>query len=280
MHVPDARSAWREQPTGIADSDQRRVIYPRREWDLSSEKFIGMHFAQLAPVLLKESRFHPDFFKPSQGSNRFIGGIIFATFKLFEPNPHEVPGQVRSTATIKDDFWVSVELDPEGEIVHYNPLADTGASRKGLAVGLGSRVYLNNLSSPGTWLEMAHFPMFDIIKPPTSENVARIITEIKKRCGLEKFFVLRSSDHGMMVIAPELVDEPHMRAVWDGAETINHPEVDGQDIWFDSRWHARNKQNFKKDLGLPNGSQVCGILRVNAAPPLKPELPIVIAASF
>ena len=124
------------------------------------------------------------------------------------------------------------------------------------------------------------FTKLDITKPPTDENIEILIEEVKQRCGLQRFFVIKSSEHGMMVVAPELVNEAHLLAIWDGAEMMNHVELNRHDYWFDSRLGSRCRQNFRRELGLPNLFQVCGILRLNAMFPLKPEEPVVIAASF
>lgn len=129
-----------------------------------------------------------------------------------------------------------MEVGTNGELVGYNPLQDQELEKAGYAVGLGSRVMINNLTLPGSSGGWAHLPMLDIVKPPTAANTAQLIRKVRQRCRIEKFLVLKSSTVGMHVLGLELIDEG----------------------------------NF----------QVEEILRLTAAPPLKPEEPIVIASSF
>ena len=280
MNRLDINPGWHRFPVGLPEKVKQEIGFVRREWDLGSERYIGMPFSRLAYELILASRFHPMMFEPETWIGNYHGGIFQVMFKIFSPNPHEVPGQIRKTGSGKTDDWISGFITPDNVLVGYNPMFDTELTNSGLAVGLCSRVVLNNLTNPGSDGGNVHFPMFDITKPPTPKNIEHLISEIRRRCKLEKFFVLRSSDHGMMVIGPELVREDHLLVIWNAAEGMNHFEVDGNDVWFDSRWHARSQQNSWGEAGLPNRYQVCGILRVTAAPPLKPEEPVVVAAGF
>ncbi|MEK7188822.1 MAG: hypothetical protein AAB685_03150, partial [Patescibacteria group bacterium] len=59
-------------------------------------------------------------------------------------------------------YWIGVEVGINGELIGYNPLKDKSLKESGYAVGLGSRVMLNNLTLPGGSGGWAHLPMLDI----------------------------------------------------------------------------------------------------------------------
>jgi len=255
------------------------LFFKRKEWDLGSERFIGMRFSELVPHLIRESRFHPTRFTPPKWIREFQGGIFQVNLKIYKVKPHEQPGQIRQTDGGGQDYWITIGIGPDGELDGYNPLKDPEVAQEGFVTALFSKVLLNNLSSPGSFGGDAHFPLLDIVHPPTSENVERLVSEIKGRCGLEKFFVLRSSNKGMMVVGPELIDEENFTAFLFDSLLLNHLEV-ANEFWVDDRWVARSTQNFVKDLERLNSQKYGGILRITALPPVKPEEPTVIAASF
>lgn len=276
----DNITRWQDIPISNEWSESQGLLnFEPKSWDLESKQFIGMPFQELIPILYKESRFDLERFEPQLGMQNRYGGIINGYLKIFEPNQHELPGEERKTGEGRFESWVNIEILPNGEINGYNPLMDPKLENSGYAVALGSRVALNNLSLPGSLGSWGHFPMLDLIKPATQENVKYIINEITKRTGLQRFFILESSDHGMMMISPEIVDEAHLLAFWNQTQKISHFEIDSADLWIDPRWIARSQENFHKDIGI-NNLQVCGVLRATKAFPLKPKSPTIIATSY
>ena len=278
--MPRVKEGWEQFGVGIDEQGRTGLAFNRREWDLGSDGLFDLPFSKLAPVIIKESRFHPTMFKPEGWIGNYHGGIIQAWFRVYKPVAHEAPGQFRQTATEDDSYWSCPQVGVEGRIIGYNPLEDEALQNERFAVGFGSRVMINNLALPGSFGGWAHFAMLDIVKPPTPENVQHLISEVKKRTGLEKFLVLRSSGSGMMVLGLELVDEEHLETFWNCALRMNHSESEPGDYWVDTNWLARSHDNFRSESGIPNRLQTCGILRMTAASPLKPEEPTVIAASF
>lgn len=278
------RPDWLDYPVGILTAgpikDVLPVTFQRREWDLGGERFIGKSFPDLATTLLRESRFNVGMFTPEKWVGNDHGGIIQVVFKIYQVNPHEQPSQLRATGSGGEDYWVPVEIDYGGRFIGYNPLADTSLATSGYAVSLVSRVVLDNRTCPGSFGGYAHFPMLDITKPPTEENVAHVVKEIPRRCGIDKFFVLRSSGHGMMMISPELVDDDNFLAILLDSLQMNHVEVDSRDHWVDERWISRSTQNLCRVAGRLNPFRVGGILRLASVPGVKHEIPEVIAASF
>ena len=272
---------WTDIPVGMTQDELASLglSFERKEWDLGSERFTGMRFSELVPHLVRESRFHPTRFTPPKWIADSQGGIFQANFKIYKVNPHEQPGQIRQTGSGGEDYWITVGVGPDGQLDRNNPLKDPQIARKDFVTALVSRVLLNNLSSPGSFGGDAHFPLLDIVHPPTPENVRYLVSEIKGRCGLEKFFVLRSSERGMMVVGPELIDEENFIVFLFDSLLLNHLEV-ANDLWVDDRWVARSTQNFISDLRRLNSQRYGGILRVTALPSVKPEEPVVIAASF
>ncbi|OGM80718.1 hypothetical protein A2361_01640 [Candidatus Woesebacteria bacterium RIFOXYB1_FULL_40_26] len=275
------RDRWTDYSVGINELGQTDATFTKREWDLGSERFIGMKFSDLVPILLRESRFNLACFTPSKWIGNYQGGIVEAYFKIYKVNPHERSGQQRKTGGGQIDRWVSVPVDPRGKIYPgYNPLEDELIAKESMILGFVSRVGLNNLSDPGSNAGYAHFPILDIVHKPTPENVEFLIKEVKRRTLLQKFFVLRSSDRGLMVIGPELMDEDNFIACLLDSLLLNHVEVEGE-YWVDDRWVARSTQNLVKETEhRVNPYRVGGILRMIALPPDKPEEPTVIAASF
>lgn len=269
---------WSEYPVGIDEAGSTALRFTRREWDINPDIFLGKTSREVIPIIVKESRFSRTRFVPSEKIGNYHGGVIQIGFRVFQPIPHEKVGQVRLTGTGRDAYWVGVEVGTNGELVGYNPLQDQELKKAGYAVGLGSRVMINNLTLPGSSGGWAHLPMLDIVKSPTRKNVAQLIQEVKQRCGIEKFLVIKSSKKGMHVIGLELIDEVNFLGFIIGALRMNH--FDENDYWIDDAWVARSNQNFRELIGLPNNLQVEGILRLTASPPLKPEEPIVIASSF
>ncbi|KKQ12125.1 MAG: hypothetical protein US24_C0004G0001, partial [candidate division WS6 bacterium GW2011_GWC2_36_7] len=150
------------------------------------------------------------------------------------------------------------------------------------AIAFTSRVTLNNLSVPGGYGGVAHFPMLDIVHPATEENIEYLITEVRRKCGLEKFFVLKSSNNGMMVIGAELFDEENFEAFLFDSLSINHVETQGIDgYWLDDRWVSRCSQDGVAETGNRiNRWRFNGALRKMASPPQKPDEPIIMGASF
>jgi len=211
----------------------------------------------------------------------FQGGIVQANFKVYSLNPHEQPGEVRQTGAGKEEYWLPCAVDPDGDLHSAaNPLFDTSISENGMVTAFSSLVCLNNLSIPGSFGGVAHFPMLDIVHPPTEENVKYLIKEIKSKTGLEKFFVLRSSDKGMMVIGPELIDQEHFVSFLFSSLRLNHIEVAGE-YWVDDRWVSHSAENLVLVSGnIISPWRFAGILRVSSLGNIKPEKPEVIAASF
>lgn len=258
------------------------ISFKRKEWDLGSERFIGMRFSELIPILIRESRFDLAHFTEPAWIRPFQGGILRANLKVYRPKPHEKAGQIRKSNEGYEEFHYPIEKLPNGQL-HFeysNPLTDRTLASQGLAVAFTSKVTLNNLSCPGTDGGKAHFPMLDIVHPPTQENVERIINEVRERCELKRFFVLRSSDNGMMIIGPELYDEPNFIALLEDSHLINHIEVAGE-FWVDDRWTSHSTRKYFDLTGdRLNAERYCGELRATALPPTKPEEPLVVAASF
>lgn len=274
---------WANYQVGMTlpEIETAGISFKRKEWDLGGEQFVGMSFSQLIPILLKESRFDRYRFNPPSWIGDFQGGIWQAYFKIYIPKPHEKTGQIRQTGTGEDEFFWPVEVLPNGGLsLEYNPLADASLAKNNLAVAFTSIVLLNNLSLPGSYGGLAHFPMLDIVHTPTPENVKRLIAEIKQRCGLQKFFVLRSSDHGMMVVGPELFDQENFVAFLMDSLLLNHME-DAGEFWVDDRWIAYSTQRLVALSGNRiNPLRYGADLRITALPPGKPEEPTIIASSF
>lgn len=261
------------------------TITKRVGWPYDGQRFVGSDFMFLARLAIMQSSINNKFFRIPVGSER-PDRITSCAFSIFIPNPHEQPNTIRFTGSGNLKYWARTSIDPITEVWSHDPTAHHEYFDSGFAIGLYSRVGLGFSRSPGRFFGWGHFPMLDITKPATDKNIHHVINEIQRRTGLEKFYIIRSSRHGMMLFAPELVDEPHLLAFWNEAELMNHVEVTGRrlrrplDYWFDSRWHARSQQNHKDRLGTPNKLQVGGIMRLNEAPPLKPDRPMVVAASF
>jgi len=279
----DRLSTWASYKAGMTLPEIETVglSFKRKEWDLGGEQFIGLTFSRLIPILLRESRFSSDRFTPPSWIGNYQGGIWQANFKVYGVNPHERLGQVRPTGTGEDELWLPVEIMPNGDLrPEYNPMDDPLMAERNFAVAFTSRALLNNLTLPGSYGGVAHFPMLDIAHPPTPENIERLIKEIKQRCGLQKFFVLRSSDHGMMVIGPELFDEDNFVAFLLSSLLLNHMEIAGE-YWVDDRWIDRSAENLVAESGNRiNPWRFDAILRGTALPPSKPEEPTIVAASF
>lgn len=283
--MPEAPSRWTDYKVGmtLSEIEKAGISFKRREWDLGGEQFVGMGFSELVLILIKESRFSPDHFDPSGGVGRFQGGILRAYLKTYEPKPHEQVGQIRQGGAGYAEFLYSVEVLPDGNLsfeYDHNPLEEASLSEEGLAVAFSSQVELNNLSVPGSFGGLADFPMLDVVHPPTPENVQRLITEVKQRCGLQKFFVLRSSDNGMMVVGSELYDQDNFISFLEDSHLINHVEVAGE-YWADERWITHSSRKYVELTGNRlNPRRYCAELRVTALPPAKPEEPTIIASSF
>ena len=110
------RDRWTDYSVGINELGQTDATFTKREWDLGSERFIGMKFSDLVPILLRESRFNLACFTPSKWIGNYQGGIVEAYFKIYKVNPHERSGQQRKTGGGQIDRWVSVPVDPRGKI--------------------------------------------------------------------------------------------------------------------------------------------------------------------
>jgi hypothetical protein len=274
---------WTDYRVGMTlrEIEAAGLAFKRREWDLGGERFVGMSFAQLVPILIKASRFDPNHFSEPSSIKPYQGGILRAYLKTYAPKPHETVGQIRQSSARYEEFIYGVGVLPNGELsFDYNPLTDVSLVENNLAVAFSSMVDLNNLSCPGSDGGTAHFPMLDIVHAPTPENVEQLITMVKGYCGLQKFFVLRSSDRGMMVIGPELYDEANFVAFLEDSHLLNHVEVAGE-FWADERWITHSSRKYIELTGNRlNPRRYCGDLRVTALPPTKPEEPIIIASSF
>jgi len=262
---------WSEYSVGM---ERNGLSFTEKPWDLESSQYVGMQVKDFIPIALRESRFCPGGFAPTR-SNRVHGGIIQANFIYFRVKPLEAPGEIQ----IARNIFVPVGIGPDGLMETNNPLERNLPPIDEYGLAIGSRVALNNLDIPGGVIDWAHFPMLDIIKPPTSENIAYVIDQIRKRTGLERFFIIRTSEHGMFMFSPELVDEARWLDICNKAAKMNHYEKDHDDVWIDERWLRWNQGNFHDELGV-NTQQVCGIMRIDAVPPYKPEIPIIVAASF
>lgn len=255
-----------------------------REWDEGSKKFIGWDFKTFVYYAVDASKIHPSFYRPPR-KKPYPEIITTCTFNTFLPKPHERTGEARMTGIGKPMFWTTVHINPViGGAWSRDPQFSKEVTQDGYALGFFSKVRLGLLGRPNEHVGTGHFLMADLALPPTRRNVQHIISEVRKRTQLTKFFIIRSSGDGTMLFVPEIVDEPHLLAIWNDLELANHVEISrGRrriDFMFDSRWHARSQQNHKDRLGIPNREQNGGILRLNASPPLKPEKPMVIAASF
>lgn len=264
--------------------DSRSDSFQAKEWDLGGDRFIGWDFATLARYAIMESRISSRLFKFPVDKER-PNRITSCAFSIFLPNPHEQSGVVRHTERGRQQFWSRTQIDPITETWSHDPTGRHEYYDAGYAIGLYSRVGLGSSTHPEKFLAWGHFPMLDLTQPATDRNIRHVIEEIGRRTDIKRFFIIRSSKHGMMLFSPEIVDEPHLLDFWNSAELMNHVEVSrgrGRkiDYTFDSRWHARSQQNHKERLGTPNRLQVGGILRLNEAPPLKPDRPKVVAASF
>ena len=276
--------SWTDYRVGMTKDElvEAGLKFEGKEWDLESKQFIGKTFSELIPTLIKESRFHPSRYHVPEWIGDMQGGIIQANFKAYEVNPHELPGEIRQTGSGKDDHWLTVTVDPNGELdPNTNPLLVPSLYAKDeLVLAFTSKVLLNNLGMLGSYGGVAHFPMLDIVHPATSENVEHLIKEVRTRCKLDKFFVLRSSDKGMMVVGPELIDEENFRAFLISSLKLNHMEVAGE-FWVDDRWVSRSAENLVEVSGnITNPWRYDGILRVSSLEGIKPEEPRIIAASF
>lgn len=260
-------------------------FYPEsREWNLGGERFIGWDFKTFVYYTISASRIHPSFYRPPR-KKAYPEIVTACTFNTFLPKPHERTGEARMTGIGKPMFWTRVRINPvAGGNWSVDPQFSEEVTQGGYALGFFSKVRLGLLGRPNEQVGTGHFVMADLALPPTRRNIQHIITEVRKRTKLTKFFIIRSSRDGTMLFAPEIVDEPHLLAIWNDLELANHVEISrGRrriDFVFDSRWHARSQQNHKDRLGIPNRSQNGGILRLSASFPIKPETPMVIAASF
>lgn len=274
---------WADYQVGMTlpEIEKAGISFKRKEWDLRGEQFVGMSFSQLIPILLKESRFDRYRFNQPSWIGDFQGGVLQAYFRTYTPKPHEKTGQIRKIGIDEEAFMWPVDVLPNGGLnFEYNPLADVSLERNNRAVAFTSIVLLNNLSLPGSYGGLAHFPMLDIVHAPTPENVERLIAEIQQRCGLQKFFVLRSSDHGMMVVGPELFDQENFVAFLMDSLLLNHMEVSGE-FWVDDRWIAHSTERLVALSGNRiNPLRYSSELRITALPPDKPEEPTIIASSF
>lgn len=279
----DRPQRWTDYPIGMTLDEIKSagLDVKRKEWDMEGSDFLGKTLLQVAPVLLQESRFNLQRFTPPPWIGDYQGHIWKANFTVYEANPHEQPGQIRRTGTGGSNYWLPVEVMPNGELrVEDSTIEDPLTAGRGFSVAMSSLVLLNNLSNPGSFGGFAHFPMLDIVHPPTPNNVNRLITDVKERCGVEKFFVLRSSDHGMMVLGPELIDENNFVAFLFNSLLLNHMEVSGE-YWVDDRWVARSAQNLTAVSGNAiNPWRFSGMLRGTTALPTKTEEPTIIASSF
>lgn len=265
----------------LPEIEKAGISFKRKEWDLGGEQFVGMSFSQLIPILLKESRFDRYRFNPPSWICDFQGGVWQAYFKTYMPKLHEETGQIRQIGIGEDEFMWPVDVLPNGGLsFEYNPLTDASLAKNNFAAAFSSIVLLNNLSLPGSYGGLAHFPMLDIVHAPAPENVKRLIAEIKQRCGIQKFFVLRSSDHGMMVVGPELFDQENFVAFLMDSLLLNHVEIAGE-FWVDDRWIAYSTRKLVEVSGNRiNPLRFSAELRVTALPPGKPEEPTIIASSF
>jgi hypothetical protein len=272
---------WGKYRVGIDyDTEETDLNYTRKDWDLGSENLIDKRLIDLVPELLRHSRFHPTMFKSKSWIGDYHGGILSSLLRVYSVQPHETSDTQRLTGFgSNDQCWININLNEHGEIVGDNSLDDIKMKYPNMGIGWLSKVTLNNLTTPGTFGGYAHFPMLDIIKPPTQANMDRLIDEVKKRTGLEKFVIVQSSELAMMVLGVELVDEERFSIFLHAASLMNHFETNN-DVWVDDRWLARSTQNFAKELGLPNLNQLGGILRINSVPPLKPQEPKIVAVSF
>lgn len=280
----DLKPRWADYKIGMTTDQvvEAGIQFKKREWDLGSERIVGKTFSEIIPTLISESRFHPQFYEEPRWIEGFQGGINMAHFKIYKLNQHERTKQIRKTGSGKEEYWQPIEVRPGGQMDPLNnPLLHQETLKKaGLVIAISSKVVLNNLSIPGTFGGYAHFPLIDIVHAPTEENVAYLIDEIKARCELEKFLVLRSSDRGMMIVGPELVDEEHYKFILNRSLQLNHMEV-ASEFWVDDRWVSRSQENFIEVTGNKvNPQKVAGILRAISLPPIKNEEPTVIAASF
>ena len=281
--MTEVPTKWTDYKVGMTlrEIEAAGILFKRREWDLGGEQFVGMSFSQLALILIKESRFDRHRFNPPDWIGRYQGGILRAFLKTYENKAHEGVDETRQMGDGDDEFMYPIEVLPNGELgFEYNPLADASLAEDNLLVAFSSTVQLNNLSVPGSFGGWAQFPMLDIVHTPTQENVNWLIDNVKKRCGLEKFFVLRSSNHGMMVVGTELFDQENFKAFLDSSLLLNHMEIAGE-YWVDDRWIAHSSQKYVPLTGnIVNPLRYCAELRVTALPPSKPEVPIIVASSF
>ena len=140
--MSDSERTWASFPYGI-DNGITSLTFARKEWDLGSERFIGMPFPKLVPILIRESRFHPNMFISPEWIGRHHGGVISAHFKIYKPVSHETQGSVRPTGASEDDRWSVLEVGPDGNFIGYNPLEDPTLRDEGYALALGSRVGLS-----------------------------------------------------------------------------------------------------------------------------------------
>ncbi len=276
-------SNWADYKVGMSSEELETsgIAFERKPWDIEGEQFIGMLFSDLVPILLKESRFSYNRFTPPDWIGSYQGGIIEATLKYYGINPHEETSEERKTGEGKEQLYWPVAVLPDGSMrVPVGTIQDLFAGGEDSAVALTSRVVLNNLSRPGEYGGIAHFPMLDIVHSPTEENIKYLITAVREKCGLENFFVIQSSDNGMMIIGAELFDEENFVALLMDSLLINHVETKGIDgFWVDDRWNARSTQNGVVETGdRLNRWRFNGVLRMVASLPNKPCRPFVKAA--
>src|SRR3972149_1378901 len=116
---------WMGYRVGVEHFGHPSLLFTRQEWDLGGERYAGMSFLQLAQEIIKASRFEKEYRPGTLGV--YEGGILHTTFKVYTPNPHEVPGEERRTGSGRTDLWVNMSLTPDNQLNDwgYSPLTDS-----------------------------------------------------------------------------------------------------------------------------------------------------------
>lgn len=255
--------------------------YKTSEWKTPLNWFLGQDLSEAVPVVLKNPAFNKHW-QPEAGFTNLHGKPVGAILKAYKPVLPETQAKIRRTGD-DDSYWVNLniggQIHDDWSNLTYQQIVDQALSN-GYVLGFCSRVSLQNLTIPSSYSTgiIAHYPMLDVDNtPPTETNIKKVSWAIINRCGIDTFFLVRSSKNGMSMFSPELVNTNHLESIWTHALKIDGIHKD---------WVSRSKETMKFDSGVMVVPEThsCGILRITKQPSvkeggviLKPEQPRIIA---